>query len=154
MNDITRSTLSLTLYRCVRSTSAPPLASLASPAEKMFSSFLVWRAPMNFLLNGWEHFSAGLSALNASGRRGSSEFRHGPASTTAKLAEHRQVLVSSRFRSRCSVSALAPSAHAGFVLRGVDFRIFRYGRRSSGGFPLRRKLTEFNAVMLRLVTFH
>jgi hypothetical protein len=58
--------------------------------------------------------------------------------------------VPAQFRYRSVASALAPSAHAGFVLRGVGFRIFRYGRRSLGGFPLRRKLAEFLVVMWRL----
>jgi hypothetical protein len=42
---------------------------------------------------------------------------------------------------------------ASFVLRGVGISDFWYGRRSEGEFPLRRKLTEFNAVTKSLSRF-
>jgi hypothetical protein len=51
-------------------------------------------------------------------------------------------------------SALAfPRIHA-FLFAADFFWILEWLRGSEGGFPLRRKLTEFNAVMLRSVVFH
>ena len=104
----------------------PATASLhsATPKRKNVPCFFVFSRG-DFLLNMERTFFFLVFCPEVSGQwRGESEFRHGPASTPAKLTEHQTGarLVSLPFP--LFRSALAPSAHAGFVLRGVGFQIF------------------------------
>ncbi len=118
--------------KVLRTLDTTPRHSLRSqaPQKKCSPAFCLART-LNFLLNGWEHFSAGLSALNASGRRGSK-----------------------RIPSQLALLAVPPSLPPPMLDLFCAVWIFGFfgmvgGAR--GGFPLRRKLTEFNAVIENLV---
>ena len=79
------------------------------PRRKNVLQLFVLRAPMNFLLNGWEHFSAGLlpSMLLAGGAQ--REFRHDPASATPDCRERQSVSASAvPFRPRFSPHPCIP----------------------------------------------
>jgi hypothetical protein len=111
----------------------------------MFSSFLFLRATRIFFQMDGNIFLR-VSALQVFGQAGLKRI-------PSRQSVHSTPTKASGFRSRSVVSALAFPASMHFCLRRDFFWILDMVRGSSGGFPLRRKLTEFAAVIWCSVNF-
>jgi hypothetical protein len=107
---------------------------------------------VDFFIKWKGHFSFWCSALNRVGGEAKRiPSRHSVHSSETHRTPFGVRLVSLAFP--LFRSALTLTAFSILVLFARDF-FFGMVLWGLGGFPLRRKLTEFNAVMLRLVSFH
>ena len=120
--------------------SRPATRFARKPRRKNVLQLFVFARDQNFLLNGWEHFSAGLLPGKFPGRRGSSEFRHGPASTPRHCESSVSPLPLSRVRPHpATVSIPFCFARISFVF---GMAVVGLGRVSSKGGNWRNSSTN------------